>query len=242
MILFAHSFIFGQEDIYYVLHTEGKIEYAQNKMLLTVGDQVKGNPDFIFSSSKAKAFLWHKKQKGLYLKTSQKNKPQKFLSHLTSLKNYNKTNDLEYLFFSGKNLLSHRLVKAFLIPKNKASYYFIEFLYQGKVIRKKLPINKQGLLSINNNVLDFTNKPINIQKISKAHIGFYDANNTQLKIMEGVQFQFVDIKQSTVTINQIKVVLEQQGVSISEIKDEVGNFLKRIYGPEISISWFIAIN
>lgn len=240
--------LFSQEESFYVFRVDGKITYGDKAVRLKSGDILKGNPEFYFSTSSDKAKLWGEK-KGywyLYPNEKQKNRNERLgfllLENIQTQKEYTATrgNDdaLTYLFFDDTKLIAAKEVRVFFIPKDSESHYFFEFKYKENTVRRKLVLDENKTLLVDDSVLKLKKENIDLNELSYGNIGFFDAASKTNKMLKGVQYAFVDVNIVKNELQLIKKVLQKEGKSHTIIEQELTSFLKDTYGSDMGLENF----
>ena len=239
------STIFGQDETYIVLEVRGQVLCKTDSLRIKAQEQIRGKHTFYSATPDDFARLWDiEKETYAYIipNINQTDDDGWFSNGILTSEEYSdytanrgETNEVSYLIFNNQGLWKSKRVKVFFEPKDSSSYYFLQFKYNGEMIRNRLSV-KEKTIVIDHQACSPGTEETDIGALSYAHIGYFDGTSKKTTMLKGIVYTPVSLEQIFEEIKLLRSLLTQKEENSEQLNETLEIYLKDHYGTEVNLN------
>ena len=226
----------GAQSDYKVIKVNGSILYVRNGSSMAQGDVFAEDEDLDFATPNSRAAVINPEKGRFVLTPGTQNQVARAKSNfLPAMSNIstrggalNSLSDIQNQF-SGSIAILHEAswhINPYQFPMNENTFFYLQYLYDGERINKKLPFKENNLKFNRKDILMVDDKPIDGPDTPNT-ILFYNGGDG-VQYISAFELNLPDIAE---LVNETSIIVEESGeYSYSKMVNEISGYLFEFYG------------
>ncbi len=221
---------------YKVIKVNGSIIYVRTGGSMSQGDVFAESEDLSFATPNSRAAVISP-EKGRFILTSNSNDQlnkakSNFLPALNNISTrggaLNSLTDLQNQFSGPVSILYKASwhINPYQFPMNENTFFYLQYLYEGERINKKLLFKDNNLIFSREDILKVDDQPIEDPDTPNTILFYYGRDGAQY--ISAFEMVFPDIEELT---GESSIILEEYGeYSFNQMVNELSGYIFEFYG------------
>jgi len=227
--------LYAQSD-YKVIKVNGSIVYVRTGSSMAQGDVFPEDEDLDFATPNSRAAVINSEKGRFILTAGSQNQVARAKSNfLPAMSNIstrggalNSLNDIQNQFSGGVSILysASWYINPYQFPMNEETFFYIQYLYKGEKINKKLLFRENSLIFSREDILKVDDAPIEEPDTPNAIFYYYGRGGVQY--ISAFELVFPDIEELAA---EARIILEETGNdSYNRMVNELSGYIFEFYG------------